>query len=168
MDVDWCYNNYLNHRHMKAAVDIRDQLKQIMTKNEISVKDDIPIQNNSTQIKKCLLSGYFTQVAILQKNNVYLKGNYMHNSVKDSQVVVIHPSSVLTYKPQFVLYHEVVLTKKNYMRTVMDIKPSWFYEIAPEYFRPESVKNIETRKALMKIEQEYIESVKNKKSKTAP
>ena len=37
------------------------------------------------------------------------------------------------------------------MRTVMDIKPIWFYEIAPEYFRPESIKNIETRKALAKV-----------------
>lgn len=64
------------------------------------------------------------------------------NSVKDSQVVVIHPSCVLSYKPQFVLYHELVLTKKNYMRTVIDIKSEWFFEIAREYFKPETIKNV--------------------------
>ena len=82
--------------------------------------------------------------------------------VKDSQVVVIHPSSVLTYRPNFVLYHELVLTKKNYMRTVMDIKPAWFFEIAPDYFKPETVKNIETRKCLSRVERDYIEGLKKK------
>jgi pre-mRNA-splicing factor ATP-dependent RNA helicase DHX15/PRP43 len=145
MDVDWCFKNFLNHRHLKSAVDVRDQLRLLLEKADIKVKEDLPLQLNPVNIKKCLLNGYFTQIAILQKNNVYL-------TVKDSQVVVIHPSSVLTYRPQFALYHELVLTKKNYMRTVIDIKPSWFYEIAPEYFRPESIKNIETRKTLAKIE----------------
>ncbi len=62
--------------------------------------------------------------------------------VKDSQVVIIHPSSVLNFRPEFVLYNDLVLTKKNYMRTVMSIKPEWLFEIAPQYFRPESIKNI--------------------------
>ena len=82
--------------------------------------------------------------------------NYILILVKDSQVVAIHPSCVLSHKPLFVLYHELVLTKKNYMRTVVDINPKWFYEIAPDYFKPESVKNVETRKALAKVEKEYI------------
>ena len=145
MDVDWCFKNYLNHRHLKAAADVREQLMQMMTKVDIVVKKDIPLQSNTSLIKKCLLSGYFTQIAILQKNNVYL-------TVKDSQVVVSHPSTVLNHKPEYVLYHELVLTKKNYMRTIIDIKPIWFFEIAPQYFRPETIKNIETRKAVQKVE----------------
>ncbi len=32
MDVDWCYKNYLNHRHLKAADDVRTQLKDMMIK----------------------------------------------------------------------------------------------------------------------------------------
>jgi|688.fasta_scaffold198813_3 hypothetical protein len=51
------------------------------------------------------------------------------------------------------------------MRTVIDINPMWFYEIAPDYFKPESVKNVETRKALAKVEKEYLESLTNKKTK---
>lgn len=45
------------------------------------------------------------------------------------------------------------------MRTVMEVKPQWFYEIAPQYFKPESIKNIQTRKALMQVEKAYIESL---------
>jgi len=44
------------------------------------------------------LTGYFTQVAILQKNNAYL-------TIKESQIVAIHPSSVLSYKPELVVYN---------------------------------------------------------------
>ena len=123
---------------------MREQLKTIFEKVGIKNNDEISINPNIPNIKKCILTGFFTQVSVLQKNNVYL-------TVKDSQVVIIHPSSVLSYKPEFVLYNELVLTKKNYMRTVMQIKPEWFFEVAPEYFKPESVKNIETRKALQKV-----------------
>lgn len=110
-DVDWCFKNYLNHRHLKSVFDVRDQLKTILEKMQFFIKDEVPLKVNSVPIKKCILSGYFTQVALLQKNNVYL-------TVKDSQVVVIHPGSVLSYRPEYVIYHELVLTKKNYMRTV--------------------------------------------------
>ena len=43
---------------------------------DIFVKDDIPLQTHTTSIKKCILEGYFTQISVLQKNNVYLTGNY--------------------------------------------------------------------------------------------
>lgn len=29
-DVDWCFQNFLNHRHLKSAFDVRDQLKTIL------------------------------------------------------------------------------------------------------------------------------------------
>ena len=155
-DVDWCFKNYLNHRHLKSAFDVREQLKQIVEELEIGqVKDEIPLKVNTVPIKKCILAGYFTQVALLQKNNVYL-------TIKDSQVVVIHPSSVLGFRPEYVLYHELVLTKKNYMRTVLEIKPSWLFEIAPQYFKPEGIKNIETRKALFQVEKAFVQGLSKK------
>ena len=90
--MDWCFKNFLNSRHLKSAFDVRDQLKTILEKLDVFVKDELPLKANTTPIKKCILSGYFTQVALLQKNNVYL-------TAKDSQVVIIHPSSVLAYRP---------------------------------------------------------------------
>ena len=111
-DVDWCYKNYLNHRHLKSAFDVREQLKGIIERFDVMVKDEVPLKVVPGPVKKCILSGYFTQISLLQKNNVYL-------IAKDSQVVIIHLSSVLSYRLEFVLYHELVLTKKNYMRMVM-------------------------------------------------
>ena len=60
---DWCYQNFLNYRSLKAADDIREQLKQIMIKIGLSMASAEPgTDNYYVNIKKCLLSGYFMQV----------------------------------------------------------------------------------------------------------
>lgn len=59
------------------------------------------------------------QVAHLERTGHYL-------TVKDNQVVQLHPSTVLDHKPEWVLYNEFVLTTKNYIRTCTDIKPEWY------------------------------------------
>ena len=41
------------------------------------------------------------------------------------QVVELHPSRSLDHKPEWVLYHEFVLTSKNYIRTCVEIKVDW-------------------------------------------
>ena len=41
------------------------------------------------------------------------------------QPVTIHPSSCLDHKPEWLLYNEFVLTNKNYIRTVTEIKGEW-------------------------------------------
>jgi len=80
--------------------------------------------------------------------------------VKDQQVVAIHPSSVIEHKPEWCLYHELVLTSKNYIRTVTEVKGEWLLEIAPSYFNPSKIKHIETRKELESIERSLIEKKK--------
>jgi HrpA-like RNA helicase len=47
-------------------------------------------------------------------------GHYL--TIKDNQVVQLHPSTCLDHKPEWVIYNEFVLTTKNYIRTVTDIK----------------------------------------------
>ncbi|ODM92685.1 Pre-mRNA-splicing factor ATP-dependent RNA helicase DHX15 [Orchesella cincta] len=78
-------------------------------------------------IRKALRAGFFMQVAHKTVNGGYL-------TIKDNQVVQLHPSTCLDHKPEWVLYNEFVLTTKNYVRTVTDIKPQWLLQIAPQYF----------------------------------
>ena len=70
--------------------------------------------NYYENIKKAILSGYFMQIAHLQRAGHYL-------TFKDDQVVAIHSSSVLDNKPEWCMYNEFVLTSKNYIRTVTEI-----------------------------------------------
>lgn len=46
-------------------------------------------------------------------------------TVKDNQMVNLHPSTVLDHKPEWALYNEFVLTTKNFIRTVTDVRPEW-------------------------------------------
>lgn len=41
----------------------------------------------------------------------------------------------LTRQPEWVVYHELVATTKEYMREVTAVEPQWFTEFAPNFFR---------------------------------
>ncbi|KIO00627.1 hypothetical protein M404DRAFT_152107 [Pisolithus tinctorius Marx 270] len=51
------------------------------------------------------------------------KGSYL--TVKDNQVVNLHPSCGLDTQPEWVLFNEFVLTTRPYIRTVTDVRPEW-------------------------------------------
>lgn len=77
--------------------------------------------------------------------------------------MAIHPTSCLDHKPEFCLYHEIVLTTKNWIRTVTDVKAEWLLEVHPTYFKPSKIKLLETRKELERVERELIEKRKKEK-----
>lgn len=66
-------------------------------------------------------------------------GHYI--TVKDNQLVQLHPSTVLDHKPEWALYNEFVLTTKNFIRTVTDVKPEWlvkyFFSLRVDYISVE-------------------------------
>lgn len=49
------------------------------------------------------------------------------------------------------LYHEFVLTSRNYIRTVTDIKGEWLIDIAPHYFDLSNFPAGEARRALERM-----------------
>ncbi len=54
--------------------------------------------------------------------------------------VTMHPSSsIFLDKPKWVVYHELVLTSKEFMRCAVEISPDWLVEIAPHYYKPADV-----------------------------
>lgn len=103
---------------MRSAVKVRDQLERIMTRNNVAL-NSIPDTSAlySPAIRKSILAGYFPHVAHHQRS-----GNYM--IVRDNQVVAIHPSSSYDGRPEFVLYHEFVLTSRNFIRIVNFLPPN--------------------------------------------
>jgi len=50
-----------------------------------------------------------------------------------------------------VLYQEFVLTSKNYIRTVTEIKGEWLVDIAPHYYELENFPAGEARRALDRL-----------------
>ncbi|KRZ26140.1 putative pre-mRNA-splicing factor ATP-dependent RNA helicase DHX15 [Trichinella pseudospiralis] len=144
-DVQWCYDNFINYRNIKNADNVRLQLSRIMDRLGLKRKStEFTSRDYYTNIRKALVSGFFMQVAHLERNGSYL-------TVKDNQVVQLHPSTVLDHKPEWVLYNEFVLTSKNYIRTVTDVKPEWLLRIAPDYYDMENFPVCEAKRHLEQI-----------------
>ncbi|KAI5330170.1 hypothetical protein L3X38_029568 [Prunus dulcis] len=135
--TQWCYENYIQVRSMKRARDIRDQLEGLLERVEIELVSNL---SDYETIKKAITSGFFPHSAKLQKNGSY-------RTVKHPQTVHIHPSSGLSQVlPRWVIYHELVLTTKEYMRQVTELKPEWLVEIAPHYYQLKDVEDLMSKK----------------------
>ena len=48
--------------------------------------------------------------------------------------------------PRWVMYFELVLTTKEFMRTVSELNPKWLIEIAPHYYSTKEVVDLASRK----------------------
>ena len=49
------------------------------------------------------------------------------------------PQCSIQALPKWVVYHELVLTSKEYMRCVSEIRPDWLVEIAPHYYSKKDI-----------------------------
>jgi pre-mRNA-splicing factor ATP-dependent RNA helicase DHX15/PRP43 len=144
--TSWCYDNFINHRSMKAAVNVRDQLQRIMDKNHVPIlSTPFTSKDYYTNIRKSLLSGYFMQVGHMERNGSY-------KTVKDDQVVVLHPSTCLTHKPEWVVFHEFVLTSRHFIRTCSEIEPEWLFEISEKYYDLSQFRNSTVKTELSRVQ----------------
>lgn len=46
---------------------------------------------------------------------------------------------LLQNPPRWIVYHELVLTSKEYARTVTEIRPDWLLEIAPHMYSSKDI-----------------------------
>ena len=92
------------------------------------------------RIRKAIAAGFFNHACRRDQTEGY-------KSIADNQQVFIHPSSSLFNRsPEWVIYHELVMTTKEYMREVLTIEPRWLLEVAPKYFKQVDDNAISKRK----------------------
>lgn len=124
-----------------------------------SSEDDGGGGGGATAVRKAICAGYFYHASRLGRD-----GSGSYRTLKPPrQTVSIHPSSALAKAaavvaaaageqgggaankditaatggvplPKWVVYHELVLTTKEYMRNVSEIRPEWLVEVAPHYY----------------------------------
>ncbi|XP_069678567.1 pre-mRNA-splicing factor ATP-dependent RNA helicase DHX16 [Periplaneta americana] len=135
--TQWCYENFLQHRSLKRARDVRDQLAGLMARVEI---DLVSGASDTVGIRKAITAGYFYHVARLSKGGQY-------KTAKHQQTVMIHPnSSMFEDLPRWVIYHELVFTTKEFMRQVTEIESKWLLEVAPHYYKPRELEDSTNKK----------------------
>ncbi|KRX49927.1 putative pre-mRNA-splicing factor ATP-dependent RNA helicase mog-4 [Trichinella sp. T9] len=139
--IQWCFENFIQHRSMKRARDVRDQLEGLVDRVEIEVESN---PTDTVAIRKAITAGYFYHTARMSKSGHY-------QTVKNHNTVYIHPnSSLFEDRPRWVLYHELVFTSKEFMREIIEIENTWLLEVAPHYYKQREVDDT-TNKKLPKI-----------------
>ncbi|XP_066316921.1 probable pre-mRNA-splicing factor ATP-dependent RNA helicase DEAH9 isoform X3 [Miscanthus floridulus] len=125
----WCYKNFLNYQALKKVVDIRGQLLRIVKSFGIQLKS---CDRDMQAVRKAIIAGSFTNACHLEEYSQ----NGMYKTIRTSQEVYIHPSSVLfRVNPKWVVYQSLVSTDKHYMRNVIAIEASWLTEAAPHFYQ---------------------------------
>ena len=139
----WCFENFITARSMKRAQDVRKQLVTIMDRYRLLL---ISAGKNYKLICRAITAGFFTNTAKKDPQEGY-------RTLVDQNPVYIHPSSALFNKnPEYVIYHELVLTTKEYMRNIMVIDAKWLTELAPNFYKSADPNKITKQKRFEKIE----------------
>ncbi|PKK68106.1 ATP-dependent RNA helicase DHX8 [Rhizophagus irregularis] len=132
----WCFENFIQGRSMKRCQDIRKQLVGIMDRYK---QDIISCGKNYNKVRRAICGGFFRHAAKKDPQEGY-------KTLVEGTPVYIHPSSALFNKgPEWVIYHELVLTTKEYMREVTAIEPKWLTEAAPTFFKVADANTISKR-----------------------
>ncbi|EEQ30890.1 DEAH-box ATP-dependent RNA helicase prp43 [Microsporum canis] len=143
----WCHDHFLSLRALQSADNVRLQLQRIMEREEIELVST-PFEDKKyyENIRRALVAGFFMQVAKKES-----QGKSLYRTIKDNNdPVLLHPSTVLGYEAEWVLYNEFVLTTKSFIRTVTAVKGEWLLDISPTYYDISSFPKGEIRSALIR------------------
>ncbi|KAJ2869707.1 hypothetical protein GGH93_006085 [Coemansia aciculifera] len=124
----WCTRHFVHSKSMRKAREVRDQLVDIL---KGSLKLELKSAGaNWDAIRQCICSAYFHQAARVKSLGEY-------NDLRTGMPCHLHPTSALYgmgYTPDYIVYHELVFTSKEYMQCVTAVDPKWLAEMGPMFF----------------------------------
>ncbi|KAI1793063.1 P-loop containing nucleoside triphosphate hydrolase protein [Ganoderma leucocontextum] len=138
----WCYENFIQARSMRRAQDV-----VVPDTRVFRYKHDIlSVGKDYNLVRRAICSGYFRNAAKKDPQEGY-------KTLVEGTPVYIHPSSALFNRnPEWCIYHELILTTREYCHNVTAIEPKWLVEVAPQFFKVADANKISKRKRQEKIE----------------
>lgn len=123
----WCQQHFIHPKAMRKVREVRQQLKEIMESHKLPI---ISCGNEWDCIRKCICSAYFHQAA-------RLKGIGEYVNMRTGMPCHLHPTSALYgmgFTPDYVIYHELIMTTKEYMQCVTAVEGQWLAELGPMFY----------------------------------
>lgn len=115
-DADWCARHYLHAKALKKVREVRSQLIDICKMLKINVESS---GSDWEIVRMVICSGYF-------HNAAKMKGIGEYVNLRTGIPCVLHPTSAiygLGFTPDYIVYHELVMTSKEYMQQVTAVEP---------------------------------------------
>ncbi|KAG2375084.1 hypothetical protein C9374_010088 [Naegleria lovaniensis] len=157
--ASWCSEHFIHFKAMRKVKEVRIQIEDIMKKNGIEI---ISCNMNLESVKKAICSGYFHHAASLKGIGEYV-------NMMTSMPCSLHPTSALYgmgVTPDYIVYHELVMTTKEYALMATTIDGAWLAELAPTFFSekiPHVTREAKRKEIKQKLEQEYRNELQNEK-----
>nr|XP_007152851.1 hypothetical protein PHAVU_004G165300g [Phaseolus vulgaris]ESW24845.1 hypothetical protein PHAVU_004G165300g [Phaseolus vulgaris] len=124
---DWCNDHFLHVKGLRKAREVRSQLLDILKTLKIPITSCWP---DTDIVRTAICSAYF-------HNAARLKGVGEYVNCRNGMPCHLHPSSALYgmgCTPEYVVYHELILTTKEYMQCATAVEPQWLAELGPMFF----------------------------------
>lgn len=123
----WCKKHFLHSKSLKRARDIKDQIELIMKNNKVEINS---IGYDWDIVRKVICSGFFYQAAKSHGLGEYL-------NLRTCMKLHLHPTSALygmSDLPQYVVYHELMLTTREFISVVTAVEPEWLVEFGSVFY----------------------------------
>lgn len=122
----WCIKHFLHAKSLRRAKEIRGQLMDIVKLQKMEL---ISCGMDWDIIRKCICSGYYHQAARYKGSGEYI-------NLRTNLGVQLHPTSALYagHPPDYVVYHELILTSKVYVSTVTAVDPHWLADLGGVFY----------------------------------
>lgn len=123
----WCEKNFIQSKAMRRAAEVREQLFDILEKQSIKIES---AGTHWDRIRKCIASAYIHKVARMKSIGEYI-------NIENGMLCHLHPTSALFglgYTPEYVVYHELVMTAKEYIQCVTAVDPIWLAKSCPPLY----------------------------------
>jgi pre-mRNA-splicing factor ATP-dependent RNA helicase DHX38/PRP16 len=126
-DSEWCARHFIHSKGIRKAREVHAQLIDLMKQQKLE-----PVSSGGSWdvVRKAICSAYFYNSSKIKGIGEYIN---MLNGIPCS----LHPSSALFglgYTPDYVCYHELISTSKEYMSCVTAVEGEWLAELGPMFF----------------------------------
>ena len=150
-DADWCARHFIHAKGIRKAREVHAQLIDLMKQQRLVPKS---CGGSWDAVRKSICSAYFF-------NSSKIKGIGEYINMLSGIPSALHPSSALFglgYTPDYVCYHELISTSKEFMSCVTAVEGEWLAELGPMFFSiKESFETTLKRRHQKKLEQAKME-----------
>jgi pre-mRNA-splicing factor ATP-dependent RNA helicase DHX38/PRP16 len=126
-DSTWCTQHFIHPKAMHKAREVHGQLLDIMKQQKVQ---HLTCRGQWDIVRKCICASYFY-------NSAKIKGIGEYVNMLTGIPSHLHPSSALFglgYTPDYVTYHELIMTSKEYMSCVTAVDGEWLASMGPMFF----------------------------------
>jgi pre-mRNA-splicing factor ATP-dependent RNA helicase DHX38/PRP16 len=126
-DPAWCARHFLHAKGVRRAREVHAQLGDLMEQQRMEPRS---AGGSWDVVRKAICSAYFYNSSKIKGIGEYVN---MLTGIPSS----LHPSSALFglgYTPDYVCYHELISTSREYMSCVTAVDGEWLAEAGPMFF----------------------------------